>query len=139
MKSGKQRRAEIKQNRAGKKAAIAAAGLRASAALEAKARARRLRGQVLVNPASLQSTNSYSTPDFVLREFYVDRSFSCKDCAKPQVWTATQQKWWYEVARGDVWTVAIRCKPCRRRERERVEQARRVRQVGMVKKRARLR
>ena len=98
-------------------------------------RARRLKGQVLVNPALLRPTNSYSIPDFVEREFYVDRSFACKDCGKVEVWTATQQKWWYETAKGDVWTAAIRCRPCRRRERERKAEARRVQREGMARKR----
>ena len=100
----------------GKKAAIQASEAARSAAKE---RAKRLRGQVLVNPANLRPTNSYSTPDFVVREFYVDRPFKCKDCGVSEIWTATQQKWWYESAKGDVWTVAVRCRPCRRRERER--------------------
>jgi len=90
----------------------------------------------LVNPALLRPTNSYSTPDFVEREFYVDRPFLCKDCRKAEVWTATQQKWWYETAKGDVWTVAIRCRPCRRRERVRKAQARRFQREGMARKRA---
>jgi len=119
MKSGRRRSAELKQQRAGKRAAIAVAEEKARAKAAAKERARRLKGQVLVNVANLRPTNSYSTPDFVAREFYVDRPFRCKDCGIQQIWTATQQKWWYESAKGDVWTVAIRCRHCRRRERER--------------------
>ena len=98
-------------------------------------RAMRLKGQVLVNPGLLRPTNSYGIPDFVEREFYVDRPFRCKDCGKSELWTASQQKWWYEVAKGDVWTVAVRCRPCRRRERERKAQARRVHQEGLARKR----
>jgi Probable zinc-ribbon domain len=115
---------EIKQRRAGKRAAVAAEDARARAKAAAKERAMRLRGQVLVNVENLRPTNSYGTPDFVKREFYVDRPFHCKDCGKPEIWTASQQKWWYESAKGDVWTVAIRCRPCRRRERERILAAR---------------
>ena len=102
---------------------------------EALQRAKRLRNQVLVNPSLLRPTNSYGIPDFVTREFYVDRDFRCKDCGKAEVWTASQQKWWYEIAKGDVWTMAVRCRPCRRRERERKAEARRVHQEGVARKR----
>jgi len=50
------------------------------------------------------------------------------------VWTATQQKWWYESAKGDVWTVAVLCRPCRIRERDRKTAARKVHQEGLAKK-----
>ena len=135
MKSGRERRVEVKQRRSGKKAAVQASEARAAARSAEKARAARLRGQVLVNPANLRPTNSYDIPDFVQREFYVDRTFKCKDCGISQVWTATQQKWWYESAKGDVWTVAVRCRPCRRRERERKAVARMVHSDGLAKKR----
>jgi hypothetical protein len=88
----------------------------------------------VVNVDKLRPTNSYGTPDFVGRGFYVDRPFNCKTCAAPQVWTATQQRWWYEVAQGDVWTVAVLCRPCRRRERERKDAAREVHLAGLAKK-----
>ena len=130
----KNRRPAIKQRRAGKKAAIEAVEARAAARSAEKARAARLRGQVLVNPANLRPTNSYDIPDFVKREFYVDRPFQCKDCGISQVWTATQQKWWYESAKGDVWTAAVRCRACRRRERERKGVARMVHSEGLVRK-----
>lgn len=130
MNSGRQRRIPVKQRRTGKKAAILASEARTAALRAEKERAKRLRGQVLVNPANLRPTNSYGTPDFVQREFYVDRPFQCKDCGISQIWTATQQKWWYESAKGDVWTVAVRCRSCRRRERERIAVARMLESEG---------
>jgi Probable zinc-ribbon domain len=90
---------------------------------------------VPVNPVALRPDNSYGAPLFVTRGFYVDQPFSCRDCGKAEVWTATQQKWWYEVAKGEVWTNAIRCRACRRRERERQTEARRVHLEGVAKKR----
>ena len=134
MASGRQRRVQIKQRRTGKKEAILASESRIAALGAEKGRTKRLRGQVLVNPANLRPTNSYGTPDFVQREFYVDRAFQCKDCGISQIWTATQQKWWYESAKGDVWTVAVRSRPCRRRERERVAVARMLESEGRKKK-----
>jgi hypothetical protein len=134
MKSGRQVSAGIKMRRTGKRAAIRAEVARAQAKQEAKARALQLRGQVLVNPANLRPTNSFGTPDFVVRGFYVEMPFACKMCGKSQVWTATQQKWWYESAKGDVWTIAVLCRPCRAGERERKTSARKVRLDGLAKK-----
>lgn len=49
--------------------------------------------------------------------WYVDRGFTCRDCGRKQVWTAAQQKWWYEVAKGSPDSKAIRCRPCRQARR----------------------
>jgi hypothetical protein len=123
MKSGRQRRAEIKSKRA---------NVREKAETRALAQARA--AELAVNTAALRPTNSYDTPDFVARGYYVDRPFVCKDCGKSEVWTATQQKWWYETAKGDVWKVAVRCRPCRRRERERKAAARKVHLEGLARR-----
>src|SRR5689334_10454203 len=46
--------------------------------------------------------------------FYRDIEFDCVDCGRHEVWTATQQKWWYEVAKGSLYsTVQKRCRACR--------------------------
>ena len=132
MSSDRSSRTSIKARRTGKRAAVASEIERERVKLAAKELALRLKGQVLVNTANLRPTNSYSTPDFVERGFYVDKPFSCKSCGTEQLWTATQQRWWYEVAKGDVWTVAVLCKPCRLRERARVEAARKVHMEGLV-------
>ena len=129
MKSNRQRRSEISAHRAEKR-------LGTSIAKTIDERARRLEGQILVNPSNLRPTNSYSIPDFVEREFYVDKPFTCKDCGKEEVWSATQQKWWYEVAHGDVWTTATRCKACRRKEAARKAEARRIHLDGLTRKHA---
>jgi len=127
MKSGKQRRAEIKaarMEREAKKVAMA------------KPQERRLR-PVLgppVNEKLLAPNNSYGAPDFVYRGYYVDRPFRCVDCGKQEVWTGTQQKWWYEVAKGLVYTTAIRCRPCRRRKQARSAESRRVHLEGIERK-----
>ncbi len=67
------------------------------------------------------------TPAFVEHGYYVDIAFTCKDCGIAGVWAASRQKWWYETAKGDMWTTATRCPRCRRLERERVSAARPVR------------
>lgn len=130
MSSNRQRRDEIKARRAGKRAAIRVEEERELA----KKRAAELRGKVLVNPANLRPTNSYDIPDFVTRGYYVDMPFNCKECGTDQLWTATQQKWWYESTKGDVWTIAVLCRPCRTRERQRKAAARKVHLEGIAKK-----
>lgn len=57
--------------------------------------------------------NAYS-PKF----WYRDEWFACSDCGKSEKWTAQAQRWWYEVARGAIYTQAVRCLPCRRGWRE---------------------
>lgn len=127
MTSNRQRRTEIIQHRAKKK-------LAKDVAKVAEEQARRLAGRVLVNPSNLKPTGSYGTPDYVTRRFYEDKPFQCKDCGKSEVWTAHQQKWWYEVAQGDVWTTAIRCRACRKKESARKATARKVHLDGIAKK-----
>lgn len=134
MKSGHQRRTEIQIRRTGKRAATRAEEARVQAKRAVRERAAQLKGQVLVNPENLRPTNSYGTPEFVVRGFYVDMPFACKACDKPQIWTANQQKWWYESAKGDVWTIAVLCRPCRLRERSRKEAARKVHLEGLAKR-----
>ncbi|MCA9110925.1 MAG: zinc-ribbon domain containing protein [Planctomycetaceae bacterium] len=47
--------------------------------------------------------------------YYVDKPFQCIDCGNEEVWTAEQQKWFYEVAKGDFRATAVRCRKCRNR------------------------
>jgi hypothetical protein len=79
---------------------------------------------VAVDFGSLVPNNSYSAPEFMKRGYYVDEPFVCRSCGEPQVWTAEQQKWWYEVAKGDVFSTATQCRACRQRERSRRQEAR---------------
>ena len=90
---------------------------------------------VLVNPHNLRPNNSYDTPEFVKRGHYVDLAFRCKSCEAPQTWTEAQQKWWYESVKGDVWAVAVLCRPCRRKERARRTGAREAHLSGLAAKR----
>jgi hypothetical protein len=108
MKSGKKRRQEILGRR--KKVKI-------KPAVIAKATGRPLAYRfVPVNEALLAPDNSYGAPDFVQRGYYVDRPFRCVDCGKEELWTGTLQKWWYEVAKGFVYSTAVRCRFCRRKK-----------------------
>jgi hypothetical protein len=76
--------------------------------------------------------------DFVARGFYVPKQFRCKDCNVEQLWTVGAQKFWYEKCGGDFSTTAIRCRPCRAKERERKALARAASLPGLLEKRARI-
>lgn len=74
--------------------------------------------ELILNP-------SWSPIDWYERGYYLDSPFQCVDCGVEEVWTATQQKWWYEVAKGYVYSHAKRCRTCRRAKRETKVEARR--------------
>ena len=57
---------------------------------------------------------SYSPP-----LWYVDEEYTCADCGQTQTWTAKDQQWWYEVAKGPVYARATRCRGCRQARKER--------------------
>lgn len=119
MKSGKQKYVEIKAKRNHQAAKI-------DSPIKQQERQPRPVLGAPVNEALLAPNNSYGAPDFVYRGYYVDRPFCCVECGKEEVWTGTQQKWWYEVAKGFVYTTAIRCRLCRRKKREQSDESRRV-------------
>ena len=129
MKSNKQRRAEIDARRL-KRARKAMAVSR----LDPREPVRPVEATAPCNPELLAPYNSYGAPAFVERGCYVDEPFACVTCAKEEVWRATQQKWWYEVAKGNVESRAKLCNSCRRTERERRAEARRVHLEGVARK-----
>lgn len=57
--------------------------------------------------------HSYSPPP----AYYVDRAYVCVDCGRKVIWTAIQQKWYYEVAKGSLYATAIRCLDCRKKRK----------------------
>lgn len=49
-----------------------------------------------------------------LPEYYVDKSFKCRDCGSKEIWKAAKQKNYFEVRKGKhLEALAIRCKKCR--------------------------
>lgn len=50
--------------------------------------------------------------------YYIDRPFTCTRCGTQEVWTAKQQKWWYEVAHGPIYSGAHHCRACRAQRRQ---------------------
>ena len=73
-----------------------------------------------VDESKLNMGNTYSSPP----DYYYDIEFNCMDCGKEEVWTAEQQKWWYEEAGGYFFATAVRCRSCRTKERDRKKVAR---------------
>jgi hypothetical protein len=130
MKSGKQRRIELKTQKQVQKAKLAKQKL---ATKEAKTLAESelavSLGRVTVDRTTLIPNNSYDEPDFVKRGYYLDKPFTCAACNSQEVWTAVQQKWWYEIAKGSLFTTAKFCWTCRHQE-----QARRAHLEGIAKK-----
>ena len=126
-RSGKQRRAEIKAARV---ARVAAGEARAYIDPRLLVGA----GGAPCDPSRLAADNSYGVPDFVWRGCYVDVEFRCVDCGAEGVWTAERQKWWYEEAKGGVWTRANRCRACRAKRRAAREAARAASIAGWLRK-----
>jgi Probable zinc-ribbon domain len=111
--SNKLKRAELQDKRTARRKAEDAA------LLESLRRQGRMVGNVVIPQGAIVAdlekqapNNSYSPP-----LFYIDRPFKCVDCGKEQVWTASQQKWYYEVAKGPIYAQAVRCRPCRQKQR----------------------
>ncbi len=127
MKSNKQRRAEIKEKRL----------MRA----QRKIYVPRFRNLIVsagdresVDVAALRPNNSYGEPDFVRRGFYLPSSFSCSDCGAREIWTAKQQKLWYENWQGTLFSSAVRCRVCRARARATKAEARAASFAAIIKK-----
>ncbi len=89
---------------------------------------------VRVDATQLAPDGSYGVPQFVQRGWYVDVEFRCVDCGTEGVWSAERQKWWYEVAKGGVWTRANRCRECRAKKRAQREASRTAFVEGMLRK-----
>ena len=67
-------------------------------------------GAIVADPGKLSHINTYG----YLPKFYIDKVFTCRDCGSEELWTAEQQKWWYEEAKGHIDSFAVRCRACRK-------------------------
>ena len=73
--------------------------------------------------------NSYSA-----KLYYEDLKFNCRDCGVECIWTAEQQRLWYEEWSGPVQSTAVRCRACRERvRREKSDQNEHMRQMALKK------
>jgi hypothetical protein len=103
MKSNKQRRREIKESRRKKAEAMVDIDTYDPRSVRPPV------GSVEADHSQLDHINTYG----FLPLFYVDKAFICRDCGSGEIWTAKQQKWWYEIAKGHIDSTAIRCRKCR--------------------------
>jgi len=87
-------------------------------------------GAVLADQKELSHNNTYGR----LPRFYVDKVVVCRHCGTEEVWPAERQKWWYEVAKGNINTDAVLCRACREIEKHRKAEARRIHVEGLKKK-----
>lgn len=70
-------------------------------------------GAVMADRTQLAHNNTYGP----LPGFYVDQVVVCRQCGKEEVWPAERQKWWYEVAKGNINSRAVLCRACRIKEK----------------------
>ena len=88
------------------------------------------RGAIPAEPSLLLHDGTYGQRP----RYYADHAFTCIECGASEVWTAAQQKWWYEVAKGKIASRANRCRACRYRRRLRSSQSRRIHIEGVIAK-----
>ncbi|MCU7806640.1 MAG: zinc-ribbon domain-containing protein [Candidatus Thiodiazotropha sp. (ex Semelilucina semeliformis)] len=120
MKSNKKRRKEIKEKRIAK--------AKKPKLLDTTKRvSKRPLGSVESNLDELGHNNTYG----LLPLYYVDLPYICRDCGSEEVWTAKQQKWWYEEIKADINSYAVRCFACRKKIRdEKAEQKRHMEEMA---------
>ena len=87
-------------------------------------------GAVMADPTQLAHNNTYGR----LPQFYVDKIVVCRDCGTEELWRAERQKWWYEVAKGNINTDAVYCRACRQKMKARKSATRRIHLEGLAKK-----
>ncbi len=140
MKSGKQRRQELRTRKQAHQTkrnqqAEASRAIEREAEHQAMVEWARSHGGVPVDRSALARNSDYwDEVDFVKRRYYLDRPFTCAGCNSQEVWTALQQKWWYEVAQGSIYSTAKFCRTCRRQEQARRTEARRIHLEGIAKR-----
>jgi len=74
-------------------------------------------GAVMADHTQLQHNNTYDC----LPQFYLDKVVVCRNCGREEVWPAERQKWWYEVAKGNINSKAVLCSSCRQTKKSKKE------------------
>jgi putative zinc ribbon protein len=49
--------------------------------------------------------------------YYQDIRFTCADCDTDSVWTAQEQRHWFEILHGSPYSTAKRCAACRKKRK----------------------
>ena len=123
MKSNKQKRLEIKAKRLRK-----AKKLRE---LDTTKNVKTLpQSAIAANHDELKHNNTYSS----FPKYYVDVPYICRDCGSEEIWTAKQQKYWFEVIKGNINSYAVRCYKCRKKIRdEKAQQKKHMEEMALKK------
>ncbi len=133
MKSNKQRRKEIQQKRIAR-----AEKLKRELSNTVPPYALGLEGDVTAALSGVVASDknelTHNTSYAIQPDYYLDKAFTCIDCKSREVWTAKQQKWWYEIAKGDINSTAVRCRPCRKIKQAIKAEARRIHLEGLERK-----
>jgi hypothetical protein len=88
-------------------------------------------GQRINANVSKQLPNNSYSPNL----FYEDIRFTCCDCGVESVWTAEQQRLWYEEWGGKIQSTAIRCRACREKiHRAKIEQKKHMSEMAQKKR-----
>ena len=107
-KSGKQKRLILKEKR--RKRALAIQNINRYSKMGFKPEF----GMVIAEHSAL----SHVCQCTLLPLFYMDKSYSCRNCGSNEIWTAKQQKWWYETIKGHIDSTAVHCRRCRKAIRD---------------------
>lgn len=132
-KSSKQRRAEIRAERMrkAKKAAFLDQRRSGNFPWEQSKEIRVPENALKADWGELRHNNTYGP----LPLFYMDKVFYCASCKSQELWTAKQQRWWYEIAKGDINSTAKYCRACRDIRKGERDRTRAIHIVGLVEKR----
>lgn len=88
------------------------------------------KGAIKSNPDRLFSRSVY----LIYPLYYADKAFICARCGREQLWTAKQQKWWYEIQKGEIESTAKHCRPCRQALRSEKQAAKKAHYLGLIQK-----
>jgi len=78
------------------------------------------RDAIPVDPDLINLSNG----PYIHPTYYRPIHFNCSDCGKPQIWTAEDQRWFYETTGAPIYATAKRCHLCRKKEQNRKKLAR---------------
>ena len=87
-------------------------------------RQRRLEAQgrmvngVEIPSGAIPADISKQTPAyFSVRYYYRDHEFTCTKCGTTEIWTAQEQKWYFEEIKAHPRSVAKYCRKCRKQRK----------------------
>jgi len=102
--------------------------------MKLKSKLRGSSGQRISANISKQTPNNSYSPKLS----YEDIRFTCCDCGIEGVWTAEQQRLYYEEWGGKIQATAIRCRACREKvRRAKVEQKKHMSEMAQKKSKGR--